>query len=92
MLWSPELQKRFTVTLEGDDSGRMETAAFTLPFDTREVWGKARVPVKVTINGTTTNLPSGGMKSYTVLGNGTVLGSGPVVGAVLLLALPQAIT
>src|ERR1700690_3975393 len=29
------------------------TASFTLPFDTREVWGKAKVPVKVTINGYT---------------------------------------
>lgn len=44
------MKKRFTVTLDGDESGRMETAAITLPFDTREVWGKARVPVKVTIN------------------------------------------
>jgi uncharacterized protein DUF1905/bacteriocin resistance YdeI/OmpD-like protein len=26
------------------------SASFTLPFDTREVWGKAKVPVKVTIN------------------------------------------
>src|SRR2546426_11027546 len=25
----------------------------SLPFDTREVWGKAKVPVKVTINGYT---------------------------------------
>jgi hypothetical protein len=29
------------------------SASFTLPFDTREVWGKAKVPVKVTINGHT---------------------------------------
>lgn len=47
------MNKRFTVKLDGDPEGRMETASFTLPFDTREVWGKARVPVKVTINGYT---------------------------------------
>jgi hypothetical protein len=47
------MQKRFRVTLYGDESGRMETAAFNLPFDTREVWGKARVPVRVTIRGYT---------------------------------------
>ena len=45
------MQKQIRVKLEGDSSGRMETAAIRLPFDTRDVWGKARVPVKVTING-----------------------------------------
>jgi hypothetical protein len=30
--------------------GADASASFTLPFDTREVWGKAKVPVKVTIN------------------------------------------
>jgi len=47
------MRKQFKATLYGDESGRMETAAFNLPFDTRDVWGKARVPVKVTIKGHT---------------------------------------
>ena len=40
------MRKQFEAKLDGT----MTTASFTLPFDTREVWGKARVPVKVTIN------------------------------------------
>jgi hypothetical protein len=47
------MKKQFQVTLKGDESGKMDTAAIELPFDTREVWGKARVPVLVTINGYT---------------------------------------
>ena len=47
------MQKQFKTALAGDASGTMNTASFTLPFDSREVWGKARVPVKVTINGYT---------------------------------------
>lgn len=47
------MQKQFRITLQGDPTGRMQTASFNLPFDTREIWGKARVPVKVTINGYT---------------------------------------
>lgn len=43
------MRKRFRTTLIGDETGKMETAAINLPFDAREVWGKARVPVKVTI-------------------------------------------
>ena len=43
------MKRQFEVILRGDDSGRMETAAIDLPFDAREVWGKARVPVIVTI-------------------------------------------
>ena len=45
------MKKRFEVTLAGDDSGKMETAAVQLPFDAREVWGRVRTPVTVTING-----------------------------------------
>src|ERR1051326_6255016 len=44
------MQMRFRTKLDGDASGKMETASFTLPFDSRKVWGKARVPVIVTIN------------------------------------------
>lgn len=46
-------KRDFRVKLDGDPKGKMEIAAFTLPFDAREAWGKARVPVKVTINGHT---------------------------------------
>ena len=47
------MRKEFKATLNGDDSRKDATASFTLPFDTRGVWGKAKVPVKVTINGYT---------------------------------------
>ena len=47
------MRKEFRVKLNGDASRSDATASFTLPFDTREVWGKAKVPVKVTINGYT---------------------------------------
>jgi hypothetical protein len=45
------MRKEFTAKLKGDESRSHATASFTLPFDTREVWGKAKVPVKVAING-----------------------------------------
>jgi Domain of unknown function (DUF1905) len=44
------MRKEFKVKLNGDGSRGDSTASFTLPFDAREVWGKAKVPVKVTIN------------------------------------------
>ena len=47
------MRKEFKAKLNGDESRRDASAAFTLPFDTRDVWGKAKVPVKVTINGYT---------------------------------------
>jgi len=47
------MRKEFKVKLNGDESRSDSTASFTLPFDTRDVWGKAKVPVKVTINGYT---------------------------------------
>ena len=47
------MRKEFKAKLNGDESRKDASAAFTLPFDTREVWGKAKVPVKVTINGYT---------------------------------------
>ena len=47
------MRKEFRAKLSGDESRKDAIAAFTLPFDTREVWGKAKVPVKVTINGYT---------------------------------------
>ena len=45
------MRKEFRTKLKGDDSRADASAYFTLPFDTRVVWGKAKVPVKVTING-----------------------------------------
>jgi hypothetical protein len=47
------MRKTFKLKLNGDESRENATASFTLPFDTREVWGKAKVPVKVKINGYT---------------------------------------
>lgn len=44
------MRNEFKAKLNGDESRKDASAAFTLPFDTREVWGKAKVPVKVTIN------------------------------------------
>jgi Domain of unknown function (DUF1905)/Bacteriocin-protection, YdeI or OmpD-Associated len=45
------MRKEFRTKLRGDGSRADASAYFTLPFDTRDVWGKAKVPVKVTING-----------------------------------------
>ena len=45
------MRKEFRSKLNGDKSRENATASFTLPFDTRQVWGKDKVPVKVTING-----------------------------------------
>src|SRR5215469_7788755 len=47
------MRKEFKARLNGDETRKDASAAFTLPFDTREVWGKAKVPVKLTINGYT---------------------------------------
>ena len=47
------MQKEFRTKLTGDEARKDASAAFTLPFDTRDVWGKAKVPVKATINGYT---------------------------------------
>ena len=44
------MRKQFRVKLNGDESRVDASASFKLPFDTRDVWGKAKVPVKVTIN------------------------------------------
>ena len=47
------MRKELKAKLNGDESRKDASASFTLPFDTRDVWGKAKVPVKVTINGYT---------------------------------------
>src|SRR5580704_12428136 len=48
-----KMRKEIRVKLDGDESRKDASAAFTLPFDTRDVWGKAKVPLRVTINGYT---------------------------------------
>jgi hypothetical protein len=47
------MRKSFKAKLNGDESRKDASASFTLPFYTRIVWGKAKVPIKVTINGYT---------------------------------------
>jgi hypothetical protein len=47
------MRKKFKAELNGDESRAEASASFRLPFETRGVWGKAKVPVKVTINGYT---------------------------------------
>jgi hypothetical protein len=47
------MRKEFRTKLKGDASRADASAYFTLPFDTRDVWDKAKVPVRVTINGYT---------------------------------------
>jgi bifunctional DNA-binding transcriptional regulator/antitoxin component of YhaV-PrlF toxin-antitoxin module len=42
--------KEFRTKLKGDKSRKDASAYFTLPFNARDVWGRAKVPVKVTIN------------------------------------------
>jgi hypothetical protein len=38
------MRKEFRVKLNGDESRFDASASFKLPFDTRDVWGKAKVP------------------------------------------------
>jgi hypothetical protein len=45
------MRKEFRTELKGDDSRADASAYFALPFDTRDVWGRAKVPVRVTITG-----------------------------------------
>ncbi|MFZ1139242.1 MAG: YdeI/OmpD-associated family protein [Candidatus Sulfotelmatobacter sp.] len=47
------MRREFKTKLKGDESRADASAYFTLPFNSRDVWGKAKVPVKVTINGYT---------------------------------------
>ena len=47
------MRKEFRTKLNGDEKRKDASAYFTLPFDARNVWGRAKVPVKVTINGYT---------------------------------------
>jgi Domain of unknown function (DUF1905)/Bacteriocin-protection, YdeI or OmpD-Associated len=47
------MRKEFKTKLKGDEKRKDASAYFTLPFDTRDVWGRAKVPVRVAINGYT---------------------------------------
>ncbi len=47
------MRKEFRTKPHGDESKADASASFTLPFDTRDVWGGAKVPVRVTIKGYT---------------------------------------
>ena len=65
----PTMRKDFRTKLNGDKLRADSSAYFTLPFDSREVWGKAKVPVKVTINDYTWRSTVGnrGGKQYIVV-------------------------
>jgi Domain of unknown function (DUF1905)/Bacteriocin-protection, YdeI or OmpD-Associated len=83
------MRKQFKAKLNGDESRADASASFTLPFDTREVWGKAKVPVKVTINGYTwrsTVGNRGGVQYIVVNGNARRV-AGVKAGDVVTIAL-----
>jgi len=83
------MQKRFKVKLDGDESGRSEVASFTLPFDTREVWGRARVPVKVAIKGYRwrSTVANRGGRQYLVVNADARAGAGVKAGDTVTVAL-----
>ncbi len=83
------MRKEFRTKLNGDVSRDDGTASFTLPFDTREVWGKARVPVKVTINGYTWRSTVGnrGGIQYIVVNAGARLRAGVKAGDAVTIML-----
>ena len=79
------MRKEFKAKLNGDESRKDASAAFTLPFDTRDVWGKAKVPVKVTINGYTwrSTVGSRGGIQYIVVNADARRGAGVKAGDVV---------
>jgi|SRR5271170_208125 hypothetical protein len=83
------MRKEFSLTLKGDESRDNATASFTLPFDTRDVWGKAKVPVKVTINGYTWHSTVGnrGGIQYIVVNAAARLHAGVKAGDVVTIIL-----
>ena len=83
------MQKEFKAKLNGDESRRDASASFTLPFDTRDVWGKAKVPVKVTINGYTWRSTVGnrGGIQYIVVNADARRGAGVKAGDFVTIAL-----
>jgi uncharacterized protein DUF1905/bacteriocin resistance YdeI/OmpD-like protein len=83
------MRQTFKIRLEGDRSGKMGTASFTLPFDTRAVWGKARVPVKVSVNRHTwrSTVANRGGKQYIVVNAEARRGAGVKAGDVVTVTL-----
>ena len=83
------MRKEFKAKLNGDESRKDASAAFTLPFDTRDVWGKAKVPVKVSINGYTSRSTVGnrGGIQYIVVNANARRGAGVKAGDFVTIAL-----
>ena len=83
------MRKEFRTKLKGDASRMDASAYFTLPFDTRDVWGKAKVPVKVTINGCTWRSTVGnrGGIQYIVVNAAARRGAGVKAGDFVTIAL-----
>lgn len=83
------MRKAFRTKLNGDDSRADASAYFTLPFDTRDVWGKAKVPVKVAINGYTWRSTVGnrGGQQYIVVNAAARRGAGVKAGDVVTITL-----
>ena len=83
------MRKEFKAKLNGDETRKDASAAFTLPFDTRDVWGKAKVPVRVTINGYTWRSTVGnrGSQQYIVVNAEARRSAGVKAGDVVSIAI-----
>ncbi len=83
------MRKEFRAKLNGDVSRKDASASFTLPFDTRDVWGRAKVPVKVTIKGYTWRSTVGnrGGQQYIVVNAEARRNAGVRAGDVVTIAL-----
>ena len=83
------MRKEFKAKLNGDETRKDASAAFTLPFDTRDVWGKAEVPVKVTINSYTWRSTVGnrGGQQYIVVNAEARRSAGVKAGDVVTIAI-----
>ena len=83
------MRKEFKAKLNGDETRKDASASFTLPFDTRDVWAKAKVPVKVTINGYTWRSTVGNRAGiqYIVVNSDARRGAGVRAGDLVTIAL-----
>jgi hypothetical protein len=83
------MRKEFRAKLNGDVSRNDASASFTLPFDTRDAWGRAKVPVKVTIKGYTWRSTVGnrGGQQYIVVNAEARRNAGVRAGDVVTIAL-----
>jgi hypothetical protein len=83
------MRKEFRTKLKGDESRADASAYFTLPFDTRNVWGKAKVPVKVTISDYAWRSTVGnrGGQQYVVVNAGARRNAGVKAGDVVTITL-----